>query len=113
MSPETKSHAQQKQVHEMLRMLNTPVHRLGHYQLVIGIPRYAQNPAQSVTKELYPYVADICGCCNSRAVEHSIRELIHTSWNHRNTEIWEQYFHGAVKAPSNKQFIAVLASRLK
>lgn len=102
-----------EQVNEMLCSLNTPIHRLGYYQLLIGIPYYAQNPTQSVTKELYPYVAEVCGCNNPRAVEHSIRELIHFAWNHRNMEVWDQYFHGAVKAPSNKQFIAVLASKLK
>lgn len=105
--------SQRKQVQQMLCQLSIPIHRIGHYQLLMGIPQFARDPTQKITKDLYPYIMKNCGGYTPQAVEHSIRELIHCAWNQRDREIWEMYFPGAVKVPSNKQFIATLASRLK
>ena len=99
-----------------LRQLNIPSHLEGYQQLLVAIPRYAEDPHQFMTKELYPAVAKICGCRDGRSVEHSIRNAIQTGWSHRNNSIWRKYFtpgpRGQVTCPSNKEFICQLAELL-
>lgn len=97
----------------MLHELNISIHRLGYKSLSIAVPCYAVDDMQSLTKETYPYVAHCFGCTDWHSVERSIRTVILTAWDHRDPEIWNQYFPNQIKAPSNKQFIAVLAERLK
>lgn len=102
----------QDTIRQMLRELSVPIHRTGYRQLCIAIPRFAQDSSQSLTKELYPYVAAQLGCADWRTVEHSIRVVILDAWQRRNPKVWEKYFPGAQKPPSNKQFIATLAEFL-
>lgn len=97
----------------MLRELNIPVHRIVYKQLHVAIPCYHQDDTRSLAKDLYPHIAEQFGHTTSQAVEHSIREAIHCGWGNRDPEIWEHYFPRPAKAPSNKQFIAVLAERLE
>lgn len=97
----------------MLHRLSVSVHRLGYKALTIAIPRYAMDDTQSMTKELYPYVAKQMGYREWYAVEHLIRGVILDAWQRRNPNIWEEYFPFQEKAPTNKQFIAVLAERLR
>ena len=96
----------------MLHELCFAVHRSGYKQLCVAIPRYAQNNIQSVTKSLYPYVAAHFDT-DWQAVEHSIRFAVHCAWNQRDPEVWDRYFPHSKKAPSNKEFIATLAERLR
>lgn len=104
---------QQKHVIFMLHELNIAVHRVGHKQLTIAILRYVQDDTQSLTKEVYPHVAKCLGYSDWRAVEHSIRVSIMHGWLDRNLEVWERYFPGLDKTPSNKLFIATLAQQLQ
>lgn len=97
----------------MLRELQIGVHRLGYRQLFIAIPRYAMDRTQSLSKEVYPYVADYFGCPDWHSVEHAIRVAILDAWEKRDPVVWQGYFPGATKPPTNKQFIAALADRLK
>lgn len=97
----------------MLHELNIPIHRLGYKQLHLAIPRYAQDDTQSFTKELYPYVAAHWGHSNWQTVEHTIRMAILYAWEHRDPQVWEQYFPNSTRPPSNKQFIVTLAERLE
>lgn len=97
----------------MLHELQIGIHRLGYKQLTIAVPCFALDDSQSLTKELYPYVACYFGYTDWHPVEHSIRTAILDAWEHRNPEVWEQYFPNQKKPPSNKQFLAVLAERLK
>jgi hypothetical protein len=48
-----------------------------------------------------------------RAVEFAIRKTILSAWENRDPEKWEVYFPGITKAPTNKQFVATLAQRIK
>lgn len=107
------SAAHWEQTRAMLRELRFPVHRNGYTQLCIAVPIFAEKPLQSLTKELYPRVADCLNCSDGRAVEHCIRDCILYAWDHRESEIWDDYFPNYQKAPSNKQFLSTLAQRLE
>lgn len=104
---------QQRQIANILRGLNMAVHRVGYKQLTIAILRYKQDATQSLTKEIYPYVAKCQGYSDWRAVEHSIRVSIMHAWNDRDPEVWERYFPNQKRFPSNKQFIATIAELLQ
>ena len=96
-----------------LRRLNIPVHLSGYRQLCVAIPKFSQDISQSMCCELYPAVAKELGYMDWRAVEFAIRRTILAAWERRDPDVWEEYFPGAAKAPTNKQFIATLAQRIK
>ena len=96
----------------ILHELGVPVHRNGYRQLGVAIPCFALDDTQSLSKELYPYVAARFGHTDWRCVEHAIRLVILDAWDRRDPEVWEQYFPNCRKPPSNKQFIATLAERV-
>ena len=93
----------------ILHDLGIPRHRIGYTLLLQALPLYAQENNLYVTKELYPQLAQQLTIPDWRAVEHAIREAIQWAWQHRDPEIWERFFPGAQKAPSNKFFLAVIA----
>ena len=99
-----------------LHVLNFPNHLDGYKQLCLGLPLFAQNPQQFLTKELYPAIAKQCGCKDSRAVEHSIRKAIYAAWRQRDNAIWRKYFPpgnaGNIPCPTNKEFLCRLAEIL-
>ena len=96
---------------DLLHRLNFPTHLDGYQQLCAGIPLFAADPAQRLTKELYPAIAACCGNKDYRVVEHSIRSVIKIAWKNRDPAVWEQYFPGMEECPSNKVFIARLAEQ--
>ena len=102
-----------QQVLDDLRRLNLPVYLSGYRCLCIAIPIYALDISQTMCSELYPEVAKKLGYIDWRAVEFVIRRVILTAWEHRNQEVWNAYFPGLTKAPTNKHFIAILAQRIK
>ena len=71
-----------------------------------------ENPDQSLTKELYPNVARICGT-TQQGVERAIRSAIHDAWLHRDESLWRAYFsvtrQGVIKLPTNGDFITRMA----
>ena len=103
----------QAKVKHMLRELGFPCHRTGYHQLLLAIPKYALDCRQSMTKDVYSYVADYWGYSDWRAVEHAIRIVVVQSWESRDSHVWDHYFPGLKKVPSNKLFIATLAERLQ
>lgn len=102
-----------KTVGDMLMELGIPVHRIGFWHLCVAIPEYARNPVQGITKELYPYTARQFAYPDGRNIEHTIRNAILVAWTNRNAEIWNRYFPGYSRVPTNKQFISTLAGRLQ
>ena len=98
---------------KMLHHLRISVHRLGYKCLTIAIPCYAINDTQSLTKEIYPYVANRLGYTDWHGVERAIRTVILDAWVQRDMETWEEYFPKQKKVPTNKQFMAVLSERLR
>lgn len=102
-----------EQVLEDLRRLNVPVYLSGYRHLCVAIPIFAQDFSQTMCSELYPSVAKALGYVDWRAIEFAIRRTILSAWEHRDPEIWNAYFPGLTKAPTNKHFIAILAQRIK
>ena len=100
-----------------LHRLHVPTHLDGYRQLCIALPLFAQNPQQFLTKELYPAVAKLCGCKDSRSVEHSVRKAIQAAWKQRDNALWRKYFplnsQGWISCPSNKEFLCRLAEILR
>lgn len=101
-----------EQTTDMLHELALPIHRRGYSCLCIGIPRFAPDRSQSLSKELYPCIAKYYGYSDWHAVESAIRDVILTAWENRDPVVWEKYFPNQGKVPSNKQFIATLAERI-
>lgn len=75
-----------------------------------------KDPSQSITKELYPAVAAICGATASQ-VERSVRSAVATAWDHCDQRIWQLYFpaddRGRIPRPTNAAFISRLADELR
>jgi len=102
-----------EQTVQMLQELRVPAHRLGYQQLCLIVPYYRENSYLSMTKDLYPWLAKQFDCHTPQAVEHTIRDVIQYAWQHRDPDVWARYFPDTTKPPTNKQFIAALASRIK
>ena len=100
-------------IRKMLRELGVPVYRKGFRQLVVAIYLFQQDNEQSLTKELYPGVAKMIGGIDWRRVERDIRTAIHCAWESRDAEVWNFYFPGLSRKPSNKAFIATLTEYLR
>ena len=100
-------------IQNTLRILGIPVHRKGYRQLAIAIDCYTRDNTQSITKELYPAVAQITGIQDWRLVERDIRTVIQYAWANRDSSVWDIYFPVVDKAPSNKIFISTLSDLLQ
>lgn len=97
----------------MLHELQISIRRLGYKCLTVAVPCYARNDTQSLSKELYPYVAGQLPYAQCHSVERAIRTAVLDAWTQRDPAVWERYFPRQTKVPTNKQFIAVLAERLR
>lgn len=102
-----------EQVLHDLRRLHVPVYLSGYRHLCIAIPIFALDISQTMCSELYPTVAKTLGYVDWRAVEFAIRRAILAAWKHRDPAVWNVYFPGVTKAPTNKHFITTLAQRIK
>ena len=98
-------------VSNLLLSLNISTKHNGFAYLREAILLMAKDPAQSVTKMLYPEVAHICGCQKGN-VERSIRTALDSAWGKRDEQIWQKYFPHARQRPSNAVFIFRLAEAL-
>lgn len=102
-------------VSNILTSLSVSAKHRGYVYLREAILIASEDPLQSVTKVIYPSVANIC-CCEGHQVERSIRTAIESAWKRRNDQIWMQYFQpdsgGTLVRPSNGAFISQLADRL-
>ncbi len=103
----------QAQTRKHLDRLGIPPTRSGYKRLQVGVPLYAQDPEQSLHKELYPTVASLCGNENWQQVESAMRVTIHGTWDVRDAAVWEEYFPGFQEAPSNRKFLDALAKRIQ
>lgn len=87
----------------------------GYGYLRESILLMAQDPRQSVTKELYPAAAARLGA-TAVQVERSIRSAVNTAWSRRDRNIWQLYFPadhtGLIPRPTNARFISRLADML-
>jgi len=100
---------------ELLRNLGVPTKLRGYRYLREAIVLMADNPHQSITKELYPCVALQCGATAGQ-VERDIRKAVETAWGNRQETVWCRYFmqeqDGHIRRPTNAAFITSLADRI-
>lgn len=102
----------------MLLALGFPTKLRGYTYLREAVLLMAKDPGQSITKELYPAVAKLCGGkINAKQVERSSRSAIERAWALGDPQLWLRYFPAAsgVRAlrPSNSVFICRLADSLR
>ena len=71
----------------------------------------SKDPAQSVTKVLYPAVAHTFGC-QKENVERSIRTAMDYAWERGDHELWCRYFPDSGQRPSNAVFISRITEAL-
>lgn len=80
-----------------------------------SILQILEDPDQKVTKHIYPAVAKHHNT-TVNCVEHSIRDLLHKSWQRRNDAMWRSYFptpaDKTVPRPTNDSFIRHMAELL-
>lgn len=107
----------QTRVASYLQGLGFPTQLDGYQQLRIGIPLFAQDSHQSMSKELYPAVAELCGLTSQTQVERSIRKAIRSAWTAREDGAWDRYFPPkpgkTASQPTNKVFISRMAQLLE
>lgn len=101
----------QRIVARHLDYLRLPKNRKGYRQLKVGVPLFAQDPEQSLFKELYPAIIARCGGETAEQVESTIRAVIHDTWA-AHTTLWQEYFPDCTEAPSNWKVLQVLAEKL-
>lgn len=101
---------------DQMRLLGVDSRRDGFKALRVSISMYAQDPSQSIVKELYNHVASICGKENWKQVEKNMRDAIRKAWENRDESIWARYFRvgndGFLPCPTTKEFIARIADTL-
>lgn len=91
--------------------------RVGMDPLINAVVMRHNHPALMLTKEIYPEVGRMIGPgVNRRAVESAITHLLDSAWENRDETIWRYYFplhmDGAVKRPTNGEFISQMANFL-
>ncbi len=105
-----------QQIASVLTSLGFVVYSNGGKCLVEAIVCFLRNPDQSMTKELYPTVAQLCGGSPAR-VERAIRECIQKAWENRDEAIWRMFFpaarDGKIPHMCNTDFIARMAYYLR
>lgn len=103
-------------VSNMLLNLGIPTKLRGYSYLREAVLVMSRDMEQSVTKELYPAVADLINGTTAQ-VERSIRCAIGAAWSSRDEQIWRLYFppgpDGRIKRPTNAAFITRLADMLQ
>ena len=106
----------QTQVSNLLLNLGIPTRLKGYQQAREAILKMAANPDLTITKELYPAVAAVCGG-DWKHVERTIRSAVSIAWEKRDERVWQQFFpagpDGTVSKPSNGEFITRLAESLR
>ncbi len=99
--------------HLLLALSFRPKHH-GYSYLLEAIPRYAQCPTQSITKELYVSVGQTV---QTKNIERPIRTAIEAAWAHRDEARWNLCFPSPPgvppSCPSNAELISRLAEILK
>lgn len=100
---------------ELLLYLGLVTKHHGFAYLRDALIMEALLPGQSVTKEIYPTIAEKYNCSQAN-VEHSIRTAITYAWLKRSDAVWMQYFlpnsDGVIPRPTNATVITRLAQEL-
>ncbi len=98
--------------------IGIPAHVKGYQYLRTAIHMTVNNISMlnGITKQLYPSIAKEY-CTTAISVERAIRHAIEIAWNKGNAEALENIFGYTISPdkgkPTNSQFIALLADRLR
>ncbi|SFU90183.1 two-component system, response regulator, stage 0 sporulation protein A [Alicyclobacillus macrosporangiidus] len=103
---------------QIIHEIGVPAHIKGYHYLreAIGIVFYDVEILSSVTKTLYPRIAERFKTTPSR-VERAIRHSIEVAWGRGNMDAIRNVFGYTVSAsktkPTNSEFIAMIADKLR
>lgn len=101
---------------ELLMELGIPTKLKGFGYAREAILIMCKDFSQSITKELYPAVAEVFGG-SAAQVERSIRNAIEIAWKKRNNKNWSRYFDECTRdnpvKPTNAEFITRLAHSIE
>ena len=106
------------EITDLLHSLGIPSHIKGYTYIREGIEMLFNDSSLvgSITKELYPTIAEHYSTTSSR-VERAIRHAIEVSWVRGDYALMEEIFGNSVDydraKPTNSEFLATLADRLK
>lgn len=111
------SSSPESMVTTLLTQLNFPLHLNGYEFLKMGILIAVENPIalQTITKSIYPVVAERCGTLESR-VERSLRTLIEVTWKKIDAHILYTLFGtrlSSTNKPTATQLIAVISNKIR
>lgn len=99
----------------MLVELGAPTSQQGFRFLRSGIMLLMEDPAQQLTKSLYPAIAAEFGT-NKENVEKGLRTTVTTAWTKRRDNVWRAYFppapNGQIPRPTAGQFMVRLTDVL-
>ena len=99
----------------ILQVLGVRTRLAGYACIQEAVNMLRKDPKQSLTKEIYPAVAAVCGGTATR-VEKAIRSAIIDTWKRREGELWRMFFppdqNGESRCPSNGDFLAVIVDYL-
>ena len=102
-------------VSNLLISLRIPTKLRGYGCTREAILYLMRDPEMSITKELYPAVAQICDG-SAVQVERAIRGAIQAAWSNQDDEVWPKFFRpcadGTIPRPTNAAFLTRLADRL-
>ncbi len=102
----------------LLHSLGIPSHIKGYTYIRDGIEMMYNNETlmNSITRDIYPTIAKTYNTTSSR-VERAIRHAIEVSWMRGDYSLMEEIFGNSVDydraKPTNSEFLATLADRLK
>lgn len=105
-------------VTDIIHQLGVPAHIKGYHYLRTAILYSIEdkNLLDSVTKLLYPTVAEIYDTTSSR-VERAIRHAIEIAWDRGNIDTLNSFFGYTVDTgkgkPTNSEFIALITDKLR
>ncbi len=108
----------EEKITEMLHQIGIPAHIKGYLYLRKAIMMVVEDVdlLGSITKILYPSIAETFDTTPSR-VERAVRHAIEVAWTRNNVEIIKKFFGYTIKSdkgkPTNSEFIAMLADRLR
>ena len=105
-------------VTNVIHEIGVPAHIKGYQYLrhAIIVAVKDMDVINSITKTLYPMVAEAFGTTPSR-VERAIRHAIEVAWDRGDLETLQKYFGFTVSntkgKPTNSEFIALIADKLQ
>lgn len=90
----------------------------GFCHVLAAIVSYHQNPAQSISKDIYPAISRTQRRGVSPAqVERNIRSVVQAAWKNRDEAVWARFFQDlpyiCERRPTNLEFISQIAWRME